>query len=114
MIQSANLSILKEWQQSLNEQLVRQFYHQHQGRNFFEELVQSLSGEAGVRVFILRGEKAITRLRELVGATDPNLATAGTIRRRFGRDKTNNSVHASDSSQAVYEEMQIFCPLLLA
>jgi nucleoside-diphosphate kinase len=85
----------------------RLFYRVHAGKPFVEGLVEYMSS-GPVAAVVLEGEGAIGRLRQLVGATDPALAAAGTIRRDFGIDLRQNAVHASDGPQTAAEEIAFF------
>ena len=83
------------------------FYAEHKERPFFGDLVDYMtSGQ--VMLVCLEREDAIKHLRTVVGATDPNEAEEGTIRKRFGIDKGKNSVHASDSPESATRELSIF------
>ena len=85
------------------------FYDIHRERSFFRELVQfMISGP--VVVMVLEGEGAVGRNREIMGATDPAKAAAGTIRREFARTVQENSVHGSDSLQTARAEIEFFFP----
>lgn len=85
------------------------FYHVHQGKEFFENLTTYMSSGRCV-VAVAEGEDAITRLRAICGLTDPSKAAEGTIRADFGLDVTMNSVHASDSPVSAEEEVRFFFP----
>src|SRR5262245_43605517 len=76
--------------------LARPFYAAHDGKKFFGDLVAYITSGPVVAVQ-LAGEDAVKRLRALVGATNPQEATPGTIRYMFGRSLQENAVHASDS-----------------
>lgn len=89
------------------------FYDVHRGKGFFENLIDYMSSGECV-VAVLEAEKAITRLREICGATDPSKADPGTIRRRFGINVTMNSVHASDSIESARKEIAFFFPDLVS
>jgi nucleoside-diphosphate kinase len=88
-----------------------QFYAEHQGKPFFEPLCAYMTSEPVVLV-CLEAEDAVVRLRETVGATDPNAAAPLTIRRMFAVDKGSNSVHASDSPASAERELGFFKDLL--
>ena len=85
----------------------REFYAVHKERPFFDELVEYMvSGPVVVQV--LEGDNAVTRNREIMGATDPAKAVAGTIRKEFGEDVGRNSVHGSDSPENAEKEIRFF------
>jgi nucleoside-diphosphate kinase len=83
------------------------FYQVHQGKPFFEKLIEYMSSGKVVAVLLER-ENAVKQLRELVGATDPKEAKPGTIRYDLALDGRRNSVHASDSAQNVEFESRFF------
>ena len=82
------------------------FYAVHKGKPFYEKLVDYMSSGPIVAA-ILEGENAVASYRCLVGATNPAEAAEGTIRQRFGTDKTMNAVHASDSDENARIEWQL-------
>ena len=83
------------------------FYGEHRERGFFGELVAFMASEPVV-VQVLEGEAAIAKNREVMGATDPAAATAGTIRKDFALSKGENSVHGSDSAASAAREIAFF------
>jgi nucleoside-diphosphate kinase len=83
------------------------FYAVHKGRSYFEGLIEfTISGPSVVMV--LEGEGVIARYRELMGATDPEAAAEGTIRREFATDGRRNVAHGSDSPEAAAFEIGYF------
>ena len=83
------------------------FYAVHSERPFFGELVEfMISGPAVVQA--LEGENAILKNREIMGATNPAEADAGTIRKDFAESLEANSVHGSDAPETAAEEIQFF------
>ena len=85
----------------------REFYAVHKDRPFYDELVEYMvSGPCVVQV--LEGENAVARNREIMGATDPAKAAAGTIRKEYGVDVGSNSVHGSDSPENAEKEIRFF------
>ncbi len=85
------------------------FYAVHKGRPFYKDLVEFMSS-GPVMVQVLEGENAIARNRELMGATDPKQATAGTIRADFAQSIDANAVHGSDGPQTAKFEVAYFFP----
>jgi len=83
------------------------FYQVHKGKPFYEELVKYISSDKIV-VALLKRERGVDKLRELIGATDPKKAEKGTIRADFGLDICHNSVHASDSFENAQIEIDFF------
>jgi len=80
---------------------------EHAGKPFFNDLVGYMTS-GPVLLVCLERESAITRLREVVGATDPAEAAPGTVRRLYGESKQYNSVHASDSPASAGREVKFF------
>ena len=94
----------------LSQTQAEEFYAEHKERPFYGELVSfMLSGPCVLQV--LEGENAVTRNRELMGATNPNNAEPGTIRYDFARpveDLSANAVHGSDSPESAEREIAFF------
>lgn len=83
------------------------FYAVHKERPFFDSLTGYMSS-GPVVVAVLEGENAITRYREIMGATNPSEAAEGTIRNRLGQDIEKNSVHGSDGPDTAAQEISYF------
>lgn len=83
------------------------FYAVHQGKPFFANLIKFISSGPCV-VMCLEAENAIKRWRDLMGATDPEKAAAGTIRKDFGTSIERNAIHGSDSPQTASFEVSYF------
>ncbi len=87
------------------------FYGVHRERPFFKDLVEFMvSGP--ILVQVLEGENAILRNRELMGATDPKKAAAGTIRAEFADSIDANAVHGSDAPETARAEVAFFFPAM--
>jgi nucleoside-diphosphate kinase len=85
------------------------FYAVHKARPFFDSLCTFMSSGPAV-VIVLQGENAIKKNRELMGATDPAKAEAGTIRKAHGANIEFNAVHGSDSPETAAFETAYFFP----
>ena len=83
------------------------FYAVHRGKSFFESLTAFMSSGPAV-VMVLEGDNAIQRVRELMGATDPQEAAAGTLRKQFGSNIERNVVHGSDGPDTAAFEIGYF------
>ena len=95
----------------LSRQDAEGFYAVHKARPFFKDLVEfMMSGP--VMVQVLEGENAIAKNRELMGATDPKKAEAGTIRADFAASIEANAVHGSDAPETAAVEIAYFFPAL--
>lgn len=84
-----------------------EFYAEHKERPFFGELVSFMTS-GPVMLMCLQGENAVLKNREIMGATDPKKATAGTIRAKFGDSMGENAAHGSDSVTSAARELAIF------
>ena len=83
------------------------FYAVHRGKAFYESLTTFMSSGPAV-VMVLEGEGAISKTRELMGATDPKQAKEGTLRRQFATNIERNVVHGSDAPETAAFEMKYF------
>ena len=83
------------------------FYAVHRGKAFFESLTIFMSSGPAV-VMVLEGEGAISKTRELMGATDPKQAKEGTLRRQFATNIERNVVHGSDAPETAAFEIKYF------
>ncbi len=82
------------------------FYDVHRDKPFFASLVEYITS-GPVVAMVLVGDSAITRVRGLMGATDPAQAASGTIRRKYGESVERNAVHGSDSPTSAAHEIAI-------
>ena len=107
--ESAGLKIVAARMAHLSRLEAEQFYSIHKERPFFKDLVDfMISGP--VMSQALEGENAILKNRELMGATDPKKAEAGTIRADFADSIDANAVHGSDASETAQVEIAFFFP----
>ena len=91
--------IINEMKQiHLSKKMAEGFYEIHKDRPFFDELTSFMSSGKSI-VLSLERENAISKWREVIGATNPEEATDGTIRAQFGTNTGNNAVHGSDSPE---------------
>lgn len=91
------------------KQQAEQFYAVHTGKPFFEELTNSMSS-GPIVVIMLEKENAIADWRELMGATNPQQARVGTIRKMFASSITANATHGSDAPETAKVELEFFFP----
>jgi nucleoside-diphosphate kinase len=109
--ESNGLRIVAARMMWLSEHEAEGFYAVHRERPFFKDLVRfMISGP--VMVQVLEGENAIAKNRELMGATDPKKAAAGTIRADFAESIDANAVHGSDGADTARQEIAFFFPQL--
>jgi nucleoside-diphosphate kinase len=110
-IESSGLEIKALKMVHLSKSQVEGFYAVHKERPFFASLT-SFMAEGPVVLMILRGEDAIRRWRDLMGATDPAKANVGTIRKDFGQSIERNTTHGSDAPEtAAFETAYFFSRL---
>jgi nucleoside-diphosphate kinase len=86
------------------------FYAVHRERPFFKDLVEFMTS-GPVMIQVLEGDNAIAKNRDLMGATDPKKAAAGTIRADFAQSIDANAVHGSDGPETAETEIEFFFPL---
>jgi nucleoside-diphosphate kinase len=91
--------------------LAKVHYEEHKDRPFFGELVSFIT-RGPLVAFVLEGPNAVGAARQLIGATDPVEADAGSIRGEFGTEVTFNLVHGSDSAESADREIGIWFPEL--
>ena len=102
-----NLNILESKKIHITKDEAAEFYKVHQSKPFYNDLCSYLSS-GPIEVMILEGENAISKNRELMGATDPKSAAENTIRKLYGISIDKNSVHGSDSSENAKIEIKFF------
>jgi nucleoside-diphosphate kinase len=107
MIEKAGLRIVGQKRVRISRDQAETFYGVHRGRPFFGELVDFMTS-GPVVVQVLEGEDAISAYRDLMGATDPAKAAAGTIRKVHARSIGENSVHGSDAADTAAKEIAQF------
>ena len=103
-IEEAGLRIVAQKRVRMTRDQAETFYAVHKERPFFGELVGQMTG-GPVIVQVLEGENAIAKYREVMGATNPEKADPGTIRKEFALNMGENSVHGSDAQETA--EMEI-------
>ncbi|OGT51849.1 MAG: nucleoside-diphosphate kinase [Gammaproteobacteria bacterium RIFCSPHIGHO2_12_FULL_42_13] len=105
--ESAGLKIVAARMMQLTQTQAEAFYAVHQSRPFFKDLVNFMI-QGPVLVQVLKGENAILKNRELMGATNPAEAKPGTIRADFAKSIDANAVHGSDSPDTAKMEISFF------
>ena len=91
----------------LSKQQCEEFYAEHKARPFFGELVSFMTS-GPVLLMCLSGDNAVAKNRQIMGATNPADAEAGTIRAEFGDNVGENAVHGSDSPESAKRELGLF------
>ncbi|MBU0539505.1 MAG: nucleoside-diphosphate kinase [Gammaproteobacteria bacterium] len=105
--EKAGLRIVAAKMLRLSREQAEGFYAEHKGRPFFPALVDFMTS-GPVTVQVLEGEGAVLQNRELMGATNPKDAAAGTIRADFAESIDANAVHGSDSEESAAREIAFF------
>lgn len=105
--EEAGLRIVAQKRVRLSREQAEKFYGIHAERSFFDSLCGFMTS-GPVVVQVLEGENAVTRNREIMGATNPANAAAGTIRADFAESIEANSVHGSDSAENAEREIRFF------
>ena len=107
IIEKMGLRIVAQKRVRISREQAEKFYAVHRERPFFRELVDfMISGPVVVQV--LEGDNAIAKYREVMGATDPAKAAAGTIRKTHAKSIGENSVHGSDAPETAAREIAQF------
>lgn len=107
VIEESGLEIVAQKRIHLSQKDAELFYGEHKERPFFGELVEFMIS-APVVVQVLKGENAIVKYREIMGATNPKDADEGTIRKLYADSVGENSVHGSDSEESAKREIAFF------
>lgn len=105
--EKAGLKIVAARMMHLSQAQAEGFYAEHKERGFFKDLVAFMTS-GPVIVQVLEGENAVLLHRELMGATDPKKAAAGTVRADFASSIDENAVHGSDSTTSAAREIAYF------
>jgi len=108
-LEKAGFRIVALRQRSLTRAEAEGFYHVHKARPFFGSLCDFMSSGPCITM-VLEREGAIAQLREIMGATDPAKAAAGTIRKDFAASIEANAIHGSDAAETAAFEIGYFFP----
>lgn len=106
-LEAVDLKIVAQKMVQLTEDQAKSFYAEHSERPFFNGLVSYMTS-APVVLQVLKGENAVIKNRDIMGATNPADATPGTIRKDFAIDIEANSIHGSDSLESAKREISYF------
>ena len=107
IFETEKFDIIQTEMMSLSDDMLNDHYSHLTDKPFFPEIVEFMQS-LPVIVMTLQGENAVTRVRDIVGVTDPTEANEGTIRKQFGTDVMRNVVHASDSVENAEAEIERF------
>ncbi|HWE18228.1 MAG TPA: nucleoside-diphosphate kinase [Hyphomicrobiaceae bacterium] len=106
LIERAGLRIVAQKRVRWSREQAEKFYEVHKARPFYADLVAFMTS-GPIVVQVLEGENAVKTYRDVMGATDPAKATAGTIRRELAENIERNSVHGSDSADNAATEIAL-------
>jgi len=105
--EETGLNIIAQKKIQLTQSQAQEFYAVHSDKPFFQDLVNFMTS-GPIIIQVLEGDEAISRNREIMGATNPEDAKEGTIRKEFALSIEANSVHGSDSEDTAKEEINFF------
>ena len=107
IVEDHDFNITKKKEMHIDEDMAKLHYAEHHDKPFFNDLIEFITS-GPVVAMELEGEEAVSRLRELMGATNPSDANPGTIRAKYGTELEKNVVHGSDSPESAERELNIF------
>ena len=110
IIEENNLRIIAQKRIHLSGEQAEKFYEVHKEKPFFKDLIEYMTSEPVV-VQVIEGDNAIIKYREVMGATNPENADEGTIRKIHALNVQENSVHGSDSEENALKEIDFFFDL---
>lgn len=106
-LEGSGLEIVAQKMVKLTREQAEKFYAEHQAKSFFLGLIEYMIS-APVVLQVLKAENAVAKNREIMGATNPAAAAAGTIRKDLAIDIESNSIHGSDSLDSAQREIAFF------
>ena len=106
-LEAGGLRVIASRMVHLSHDQARRFYAVHKERPFYNDLVAFMT-EGRIVVQVLEGDNAIAKNREIMGATNPEEAAEGTIRKAFGTNIERNAVHGSDGPDTARQEISFF------
>jgi nucleoside-diphosphate kinase len=106
-LEAAGLKMVALKMLCIDEELAVRHYAVHREKPFFAGLIQYITS-APVTAAVFEGDRAVTRIRELMGPTNPAKAPPGTLRKDFGVDIEHNAIHGSDSVETAETEIRLF------
>ena len=107
VIETNGLRIIAQKRIKLTNDQAKKFYDVHNDKPFFSDLIEYMTSEPVV-VQVLQADNAVKKYREVMGATNPENAEEGTIRKLFALNVQENSVHGSDSNENALKEIEFF------
>ena len=107
LIEKNGLRVIAQKRIKMSIEQAQKFYDVHSDKPFFSDLVEFMTSEPVV-VQVLQGDNAVKKYRDVMGATNPENAEDGTIRKLFALNVQENSVHGSDSDENAKKEIEFF------
>ena len=107
LIENSNLKIVAQKRIQLSRDKAEGFYSVHKDKPFFNDLIEYMTSGA-VIIQVLKGDNAVDQYRKIMGATNPEKAEEGTIRKQYALNIQENSVHGSDSDENANIEINYF------
>ncbi|MDQ0150088.1 nucleoside-diphosphate kinase [Eubacterium multiforme] len=107
MYEEDGLKIIALKMMTIDREFAMKHYSEHIGKPFFEKLINYIT-RGPLCALILEGDDAINKIRKINGATNPEKAEKGTIRALYGKNLTENCVHASDSKESAKREINLW------
>lgn len=107
MYEEAGLKVVGLKMMTINKEFAMKHYKEHIGKPFFDELINYIT-RGPLCALILEGDNAVNKIRRINGATNPSKAEKGTIRALYGKNLTENCVHASDSVENAKSEIELW------
>ena len=107
IVHDHEFTITKKKEMHIDEDMAKLHYAEHHDKPFFNDLIEFITS-GPVVAMELEGEEAVSRLREIMGATNPSDAEPDTIRAKYGTELEKNVVHGSDSPESAERELNIF------
>lgn len=111
MIEAAGFNIVDMKKINMSQEQANELYKEHSARSFFGEMVAAMMASP-IIILALEKENAVLAWRDLMGATNPKDAAAGTVRALYGANIGANAAHGSDSLASAARELAIFFPAL--
>jgi len=112
MIESAGFTIIGMNKITMTQEQAHELYKEHSARSFFGEMVHAMT-QSPIIIMCLEKDNAVIAWRDLMGATNPQDAAAGTVRALYGANIGANAAHGSDSLASAHRELAIFFPELV-
>lgn len=107
MIEEAGFRIAAIKKIQFTKRFAQEFYNEHRGKTFFEELTNFMSQSGPLVAMVLEKDNAVLDFRALIGATNPAEAAEGTIRKRYGTSLPHNAIHGSDADETAERETHL-------